>query len=164
MPIHARTPDYLRNHITLEHRVTNLETGVHPTTADVDYFDSTPWTEIIVTNSNLTYATTGLIQERPYWRKRVGMIALRGAIEPKGGIGGHWPTSPPEGVLFSTLPKNARPGVTLRMRITVRETPWAGTLEVRDNGEMRIIYEPWTPSAGGVQARFDGVMWVPDDG
>jgi hypothetical protein len=159
----VRTADYLTNHIGMEKRVSNLETGVHPTTAAVDYFDSTAWTEIVVTNDDLTYAVTGFNQERPYWRKRTGMVSLRGAIQPTGGNLGQWPTIPDDGLEFATLPKNARPATDMRFRTVITDEPWATTMLVKKTGEMLILGEPWDGSGGPVQVRFDGVMWVPED-
>ena len=43
MPTHSRTIDYLKSHDSLGRRVRNLETGVHPTTADTTYWDDTNW-------------------------------------------------------------------------------------------------------------------------
>jgi hypothetical protein len=170
VPIHARTPDFLYHHITLEHRVTNLETGVHPTTADVDYFDSNVWTlmDIHKTGAAPTwdYQRDGLVDKLPYWRKRVGIISLRGGIMAPGGTSGTWPTFPSTGLTFldSPLPKAARPGADMMFTVGITIAPWYINLKVQADGTCLLFPGGWNGSGTGVACYFDGVMWVPSDG
>lgn len=161
----VRTADYLTNHIGMENRVSNLETGVHPTTSDVDYFDSTVWT-MINRSSGFSYWVTGLVQRDPYWRKRVGIVSLRGGVQPQGSSWPNWDedASGQEYVEVATLPVAARPVTTMRFLVALTDAPYVADLEVTTDGKINVlkgIFDGSTPGRVGVV--FDGVMWVPGD-
>jgi hypothetical protein len=154
----SRTPDFLRAHRDVGRRVRNLETGVHTTTANVDYFDSVIWTSLtILPSSGYSAQRDGLIADNPpMWRKRVGIVSMRG------GVDAYDPAMPPDGRLLFQFPAAARPDVTMRFQVQIRAAPYVTTLEVRANGEARLFKDGWDGERADIM--FDGVTWVPTDG
>lgn len=180
MPAHPRNPDYLRRHMDMALRVSNLETGVHPTTAATQYWDSTDWTWIFLSNTD-DFAPDGIYQGfsfRFQWRRRLGIVYLAGGIRPfyfvlKGypaqtgtdpeGNPIDLPARPPigpEGAKIATLPTDARPDNLLRVAVTAPAAPpYVIPGEIHPNGNIWIFPEDLPENYHDGPLLFNGIQW-----
>ena len=88
-----RTPDFLHRHADISNRVRNLETGVHPTTSDNNYFD-----ELGPVNLDIRTASAWNPELTPRWQRRAGTIMLSGSLRSGSAPSGedHFATVPKE--------------------------------------------------------------------
>jgi hypothetical protein len=157
MPTHSRTVDYLKSHDSLGRRVRNLETGVHPTTADIRYWDDTNW-ELLTLTEDFDHAREGLIDLPLMWRRRLGIVHLRGGVEPA--ESGTWASIPAEGILVTTLPADARPLEDTRLLATVvSQAPYVTPAKIKKNGEL-LLYAGQVDAPYQDTVAFTGQSWT----
>ena len=70
----SRTPDYIASHQNLVRRVSNLETGVHPTRANIEYWDSKELTSFpLSVSQNMEIIDAS-------WQRRAGIVFFYGQV------------------------------------------------------------------------------------
>jgi hypothetical protein len=157
MPTHSRTVDYLKSHDNLGRRVRNLETGVHPTTADITYWDDTSWALLELTD-DFDHAREGLIDLPLMWRRRLGIVHLRGGVEPA--TDAVWADIPAEGILVTTLPEDARPLQDTRLLATaIAKAPYVTPAKIKKDGEL-ILYAGLVEPPYEDTVSFAGQSWT----
>jgi hypothetical protein len=149
MPVHSRQPDFVASHMNLRQRVTNLETGVHPTLATVDYWDSFDPTPISY-DSSTVIAPGSVI---PKWSRRTGIVYLIGEI-----IGAELADIPVGGMVYGTLPGEARPKLDNQQLVGISISPfWTQVKIVASNGHLVVL--PAISGSGNFTLTLDNVNY-----
>jgi hypothetical protein len=164
----SRTPDFLRRHVGLGRRVRNLETGVHPTTSDTEWFDSTLWTQVPLAPGFMN-GHQG-INEFPFqYRKRVGVVMFRGGVTNEGGVSAHWPGDPdfPDGggvKVVGTLPEKFAPDIGQFKIVIVDAPPYRTRAVIQPDGTIEV-YDDLAILTSNEQPNviFDTVSYMPGD-
>lgn len=157
----ARNPDYLVRRINVEDRVRNLETGVHPTASDLNFFDTIDFTLLpVVGGAGWEYYSPGVSNFPVGYQKRVGTVAMSGQLEKL-----DTNVAFTEQTVFS-LPVEIRPLTDLQFVVGLDNySPFYTTVKVYKNGDVTIYKgtQVWTPD--GVSApvvHFEGPNWLTD--
>jgi hypothetical protein len=155
----ARQLDFLHLHTNAVRRVRNLETGVHPLPADVDYTDSIPLTlfpkDPLAGSAALTITGSGApdADARPHYQKRSGIASLTGyvTVNPL-----HADIIDTDGALYGTLPEALWPARTHATLCFADAAPWVARVLVTSTGQLRFY-------PGGLTATtpvyLDGFAW-----
>src|SRR4051794_27860497 len=98
-----RSPDFLRVTASNARRLRNLETGVHPTGVNLEYYDSYPEAVIPLRSGWMRYEE-GTAFATPFWQRRVGIVSLFGGVMPTPNWAGKGTLS-----IVGDLPEAARP-------------------------------------------------------
>jgi hypothetical protein len=143
----ARGPDYLKLHANVRNRVRNLETGVHPTGAELRYYDTIPPTNIGIRSDSAWHVyESGVLSYQPRWQRRVGIVMLSGAVALDNGLGG----APSEDFL-ATLPPEARPTQGQLQTAAAESSPYRARLRIQTDGELYVL---------GGDLGADAVVWL----
>jgi hypothetical protein len=146
----TRNPDYLKRHLSVKDRVRNLETGVHPTRSDLNYYDSYGLTSLVFPSSSQWMNS----DNGAAWQRRVGIVTLSGRATSKV-IG----TSLNNDQVAAVLPPEARPLTDLRFQGSLITQPWRTTVIVKESGDV-IIQRDEIDSASTVYVYLDGISWL----
>jgi hypothetical protein len=126
MPEMPRGADFLHLHHNVSRRVSNLETGVHPTGTELNFWDSYgpyQWT--------LREGWGHGFNAPVHWQRRAGLVMLTGAIAPQGG----WAAkADPSHV--TTLPPLARPTRDMTFVCVIDGAPFQTRVTVKANGQL----------------------------
>ena len=152
-----RNQDYIDEHGHIARRVSNLETGVHPVSADNAYANAVPPTNIILISPWQQFRGSAADPATPKWQRRFGVVTLMGGVEPSGV---DWSAIPADSKC-GDLPTGARPLSELVFLVAGIPAPFYGTLRVQTDGGIYVIKPPGAlPSGFGL--RFDGANWTID--
>lgn len=150
MPIQSRQPDFLASHTRLERRVSNLETGVHPTRANVEYHDSYDPTEIPVDEEQTVFDPPG--GSAPSWSRRSGMVYLGGKIE-----GPAIEDIPSGGARYGTIPPPGRPsGTTVHIAGVDGAVSWI-QVKIEEDGDLIVM--PPTSGTGAFEVSLETIAY-----
>jgi len=152
-----RAADYLFLHANVSRRVSNLETGVHPTRSEFGYGDSYGPTLVDVTSAILVPLMQGVTDAKLRWQRRMGITQLVGGL----GFGpGKTHTHLPAGEVIGVLPAQARPLVPLRMQGQLSADPYVFQFTLDPDGTLTVL-KPAGPVAGATYTfHFDGNSWT----
>lgn len=128
MAQHARTPDYLHSHVNVDMRLRNLETGVHPTTADMGYWDNYG-PQTIPDSSTLLSPVAGAA---PKWSRRTGSVYLAGQLQ--GTLG----DIAADGEPYGKLDKLARPNEQQTQVAAISVAPFYTLVTIAVDGTITI--------------------------
>lgn len=149
MAIHARQPDFVQSHMNLVQRVSNLETGVHPTISSVDYYDSYP-------PQNIGFGSSSKVSDGnpvPSWSRRAGMVCLAGVI-----VGSHLGSIGSGGVVYGTIPEEGRPKADTVQLVGMTVSPyWTRVKIVASNGHLIVL--PASSGSGSFSIILDNVAY-----
>lgn len=149
----ARQLDFLHLHANAIRRLRNLETGVHPLPADVDYTDSVPLTLFPKApggSGALTAAPAP--DDSPHYQKRSGIASLTGYVTANPAH----PDMDADGALYNTLPEPLWPARTLAGLCYADSAPWVARVLVTSTGELRFYPNGLT---GPTTVHLDGFTW-----
>lgn len=157
----ARNHDYIQRNINVEHRVRDLETGVHPTNSDVDFFDSTDWMAADIEPGFQPWIS-GIDTFGLTFRKRVGIVTLAGGVSNEGGISEDWPAGP--AVKVASIPTWAAPDVDMAfmgMKLFDDVHPLI-PVTIAANGDIIVRDTQGALQTGSREGvRFDGITYLP---
>lgn len=157
----ARNHDYIQRNINVEHRVRDLETGVHPTGAGVDFFDSTDWIAATI-EPGFQGWISGVEVFPLQFRKRVGIVTLAGGVSNAGGISSPWP--PGAEVKVATIPTWAAPDTNMSfmgMKLFDDVYPLI-PVAIQTNGDVLVRDVQGALQTGSREGvRFDGITYLP---
>lgn len=150
----ARQLDILHLHANVARRVRNLETGVHPLPADVDYTDSVPLT-LFPKDAGGSGALTvvGAADTRPHYQKRSGIASLTGLVIVNPA---HADIIDSDGALYGTLPQTLWPTRAEAHLCYAETAPWVARVLVTSTGQLRFYPGGLTTTAG---VYLDGFTW-----
>lgn len=133
----ARRADLLDLHENVTRRVRNLETGVHPLRADIEYANSILPTLFPKAAGGSAAVNPGgsSPDQRPYYQKRSGVGSLMGWVILNGP---HADAQDDDGALYGILPAAMRPTRSHSMLCYANEAPWVARISVRESGEVRF--------------------------
>ncbi len=155
MPENTRSPNFLHLHNTLSRRVSNLETGVHPTRSEFGYGDAYGPTTFTVTSTVLSHLSPGL-----KWMRRMGVAQFAGTLWFGTGGSAHTHSELAAEEVIGTLPPQARPLVALRNQGQLTVAPWFFQYTIGLDGVVRVI-KPSGPAAGDQYTlAFDSAAWT----
>lgn len=146
--------DYLNLHQRLGQRVSNLETGVHPTNSGLEWYDSVDWT-LVNTEPGWPHATSGIYNFFWYWRKRVGIAHMRG------GVTGNFGSVGSGGTKIGEIPSGVAPVNATELQVLIpQQAPWRTRATLTPGGDI-ILYN-MTGASGSPYLCFDNAIWTPD--
>jgi len=147
----TRSPDYLRITASTARRVRNLETGVHPTSSGLNYYDT--FGPAPFPNSEDPVWSLTSIQTGPGWQRRMGIVQTFGFLA------GQWNASDDEHFICR-LPPEARPRVPVNVMapMTAAE-PYFAFIRV-DTGGFFYLGKPPNATLGVTcNVYLTGVSW-----
>lgn len=169
MPRSSRHFDYIDVHAGLHRRVSNLETGVHPTASEIVYVESAETilpVDIVATNPKWTaYTSAGSFPAMPKWQRHAGVVTLLGGlyfaeISPTApGTRYTWADVADE-EKWGELPPEARPRHDLYVNVALLAYPGNAVLHVQENGDLSIINPH--PADLSAPCRLEGASWTHD--
>lgn len=153
MPEHSRGVDYLYLHANVSQRVSNLETGVHPTRSEYGDTDSLGPTQVTITGPFLNFGT---VTYKLSWTRKIGIVQLAGAVEC--GLS-HTISEMAASEVICTLPPDARPPYGLRLQGRVDFAPYFFSYTVDADGKLTVFKPDGIDPTKRVHFFFEGSSW-----
>lgn len=147
----TRNPDFLKITASTTKRVRNLETGVHPTSSELNYYD-TYYPRAIDMEGPFAILPAGAGLHTPKWQRRVGVVTLMGAFYGSPNWGAVGATEK-----FGELPAEARPNAELFLRFPMSNVPYFCFVTVQTDGDL-ILHKP--PGVNEVSSGANAPVWL----
>lgn len=158
IPDHPRNFDYLERTVNIDNRVRNLETGVHPTSSPLLYYDTTNATEMVVVHPLWEAGVEGLIRYAPTFQRRVGIVQLGGEIETKTQDPSNIPAW---SVNVFRMPSGGRPLIEQIFNVPIMfYAPFYTQIKVKTDGWVDVARpqgSAWL--VGRLYVRLEGPTW-----
>lgn len=150
MATHSRNPDFIQRHARLDRRIRDLETGVHPVSADNDFAGDWPLTLIEPAEPGGPVqghwpGGADYLDNRPRWRKRAGIAMLSGTLT----ITDPTLAAVEAGKVYGSIPTAGRPATDMTFWATADHAPYITTVTVGEDGALTVYGgELPAPTAG----------------
>jgi len=147
----TRSPDYLRITASTARRVRNLETGVHPTSSGLNYYDTFgPIQFDFVDGAEFTSPS---LAERAGWQRRMGIVQTFGMLR------GTW--GPDASEYVSKLPPEARPRLPVHGVVPMTNSPpYIAFVLVETNGDFFLEKAFGTTEGIIVNMHLTSLSWA----
>jgi len=153
MPEQIRGPDFLYLQNVVSRRVSNLETGVHPTRAE---YSTDALGPTVLEDVSGTLRQPFTLQNRLSWSRRQGLGMLSGFLQFDSGKTHDDLVS---GEIVGVLPPQVRPLTGLRPSGQITVAPWVFQFTIGTDGSVAVI-KPAAAAGSTYNLYFDGVSWA----
>lgn len=144
--------------MNLERRVRNMETGVHPTGSQFEYYDTVlPTLVVIPDNPYWEGLAQGVHPMPPQWQKRVGQVSLIGGYKTKVGVDA---LTVPNDVVVGLLPEEARPLQQIIGWVTYYQAPYLGRVTIETDGSIKVAAPSSTFTVSFLEFRLESIGYT----